>query len=279
MRAREGDAGDGRLRDERAARCIATGHEIDRALRNPRAVHRLEQQLRAQGAAGRGLEHDGIARGQSAGHHVHRQSDRIVERRNDADDAKRTQHARRLLVGERAAQILRVTLVPLHLGAVVPDEVDRFLGFTERLRPRFPCFEQAGNGEVVLELFEPLRPLAQDGHPRRPRSGGPLREGSLRGRRGASNRGRRGRNETADGAGAIDGRGYFVPLAVVVAGARDDIGPVPAEQPRLDARNLAVEIVVHRSEIDADVRVGDAGKGIRHDVFPWTMTTFRRRSR
>jgi hypothetical protein len=96
----------------------------------------------------------------------------------------------------------------------------------------------------------------------------------LRSDNGTSHGCRRGRNETAEGARAVDGRSDAVPFAIVVAGSRDDIGPMLAEHPRLKARNLGVKVIVHRREIDADVRIGDARKGDGHDELPW-ITAFR----
>ena len=230
---------------------------IDRTCWQSRLVQRVDQQHAGQARLRRRLVDDRVPAEQGAGHHAHRQGGREIERRDHAEHADRPQLQRRRLVRKGAAHVAREAAVGLHLVAVIGDQVVRLLGLAHRLDARLADFEQAGDAEIVFAPRQDFGGAAQHPHPLRPRRARPGRERRPRRRdRPVDGAGRR-LDEPADRDTVVDRAGFLVAPALLVRPAGDAVGMEPAE-PLPELGDGAVEHVVQRREIDADVRIGDA---------------------
>src|SRR4029079_14864672 len=90
---------------------------------------------------------------QRRGHHPDRQGDGEVERRDHREDSIGPQHDAAFFDGRGARALLAEAVGPLHLVAIMADEVDCLLDLTYRLRARLTDLDQAGDGEIPLAFL------------------------------------------------------------------------------------------------------------------------------
>ncbi|MNS77434.1 hypothetical protein D3C72_1110160 [compost metagenome] len=173
--AGEGVAVDARVMRQQRARLGAAVHAVHAPRRHARRIAGAQQQRTCQRRAGRRLIDHGIARQQGGAHHVHRQGQGKIERRNHREHAIRAQHIVRAFVIEGARQRLPIAIAAFGLIAVVADQVHRFLGLAQRFQARLADLDNRRHGEVVLAFGQHHRQTPQHRDARRPALRGPRR--------------------------------------------------------------------------------------------------------
>jgi hypothetical protein len=121
---------------------------------------------RAPGCLLRRLQYDGVTRGESRGRHAEPEREREVERRDDGEDAVRTEDVGVALVRRKLPEGRLESRGRLDLPAVGLDQIDGLLDLGDRLGPHLPHFVADRRRELEFAVVD--QPL------RRPQSGNAL---------------------------------------------------------------------------------------------------------
>ncbi len=167
---------DASIGDERGtSRLAGPGDEVDHAGRDAGLDQHVVEQVGAQRADLRWLEHDRVPGDQRRAGRPGDERHGVVERADHRPHAERAHHVGRRLGRHEALHRPGEPLVLAHRVGVVADQVGRLLDVAERFEAGLADLPRHAGGELGAALRDQIGGTVEERHPLGPRRGCPLR--------------------------------------------------------------------------------------------------------